>query len=321
MSEQAPGPPIRLLAQMRQDLLDGVPRYQRRRRRRAVVSVGAALLLFMVGVGALASSLGGNDESRIIMVEPTPSSTTVVPGSTTTSTDLKAGDFPASVTTDVVATDDGLLLMDFRNQGGDVRIGRWDTDTGRTEALAPTGLVWRAFPAVAWTGDELLVAGGSNGPGLDQAVVAYDPATQQWRQLADPPGYQRGTSTGAGGAPGFWTGTELLVPSAGAALDPGSDTWRPMAPSPLSPRVGGAQVWTGEVLFDWGGVSRQRRRASVRRVQHRSPGRRSGLRRGNGHLVDGCAVPARPGSPPRGWLDRQRGHRGCDPTRTQLERA
>lgn len=69
-------------------------------------------------------------------------------------------------------------------------------------------------------------------------------------------------------AASVWTGTELLVWGGGAggqvdsrtfadgaAYDPAADTWREMAPSPLTARARAAAVWTGTEMLVWGGSS------------------------------------------------------------------
>jgi hypothetical protein len=81
--------------------------------------------------------------------------------------------------------------------------------------------------------------------------IAYDPATDTWRELAAPPIERRQQ------AASVWTGTEWIVWGGttgdeelddGAAYDPASDTWRVIPDSPLSPRrVRG--VWTGAELL------------------------------------------------------------------------
>jgi len=90
--------------------------------------------------------------------------------------------------------------------------------------------------------------GGST---MEITPIAYDPATDSWRELAAPPVERRQQ------AASVWTGTEWIVWGGttgdrefddGAAYDPTSDTWRPLADSPLSPRrVRGA--WTGTELI------------------------------------------------------------------------
>lgn len=70
-----------------------------------------------------------------------------------------------------------------------------------------------------------------------------------------------------------WTGHELVLwggractrgrcddPSApvfgdGAAFNPGTGTWRPLSPSPLSPRSGAVSAWSGREMLMWGGMA------------------------------------------------------------------
>jgi N-acetylneuraminic acid mutarotase len=107
-----------------------------------------------------------------------------------------------------------------------------------------------------WTGTELIVWGGSAGPG--NTGGRYDPETDTWRP------------TSTAGAPDFrtfytavWTGSEMLVwggetqfseDRAGRLYDPVTDTWRPMstAGQPM-PRQFASAVWTGTELIVWGG--------------------------------------------------------------------
>lgn len=114
----------------------------------------------------------------------------------------------------------------------------------------------RADATTLWTGKTMLVWGGLGG-------VAYDPAADRWAPLAKaPPGL------GSGGHSAVWSGTRMLVwggatdssagrvdtPAAeGAAYDPGTDTWAPMAKGPLSPRGYAQAVWTGTRMVIWGG--------------------------------------------------------------------
>lgn len=94
-----------------------------------------------------------------------------------------------------------------------------------------------------WTGDELVVVGGTSGfvcpPGADceppeqdtfhADAAAYDPATDTWRRLPDAP------RPLAGGL-AAWSGSEVVVVSGRAtlALDPAGGTWRELEASPGS---------------------------------------------------------------------------------------
>lgn len=143
--------------------------------------------------------------------------------------------------------------------------------------MAAGPLSARQRPVSAWTGEELLVWGGRvalRGHWFADGA-AYDPAADEWRAL--PPAPLRARA----GASGVWTGTELVVwggsgaadapdPAAGdsdapelatttqsfadgAAYNPSTDRWRPLAPAPLSPRREAPAVWTGSEVVVWGG--------------------------------------------------------------------
>lgn len=110
------------------------------------------------------------------------------------------------------------------------------TDSWRLLADGPT---WEVPVASVWTGDELVVAGEDAiqvGGGITesrQRMAAYDPTTDAWRELADPPA---GVDFDL-----LWTGDAVLTtlspidPSTGdprrtdvARYDLASDDWQPV---------------------------------------------------------------------------------------------
>ena len=112
---------------------------------------------------------------------------------------------------------------------------------------------------MVWTGTEALVVGGVDSAGQpDPAAAAYDPATDNWRTLAEPPSGSRRINPLV-----VWTGTDMLLiggdnpdgsllVSYGEAYDPTTDTWRVIA----SPPVGfvtdrSPAAWTGRELLVW----------------------------------------------------------------------
>ena len=120
--------------------------------------------------------------------------------------------------------------------------------------------------SAVWTGKEMIVWGGAgragNAPIYLEDGAAYDPATDKWRKLPASPLGPRADHFAA------WTGTEMLVwggnPGVstpfgnnefrdGAAYNPATDKWRPMADFPLPARYAARAVWTGEQLVVWGG--------------------------------------------------------------------
>jgi hypothetical protein len=95
------------------------------------------------------------------------------------------------------------------------------TDTWRRLPDAPLGP--GSTPAAVWTGDEVVIIGAhhigdvptDDGTG-DTAAAAYNPATDEWRPLADLPGENAPTHA-------VWTGTTILTGD--LAYDVSTDTW------------------------------------------------------------------------------------------------
>ncbi len=110
-------------------------------------------------------------------------------------------------------------------------------------------------------------AGATRSAALSVEPGALDPGHGRWSKLPLAPMESR-----SGAAATAWTGQELLAwggatcrPSRpyhptcqvlgdGAAYDPARHRWRSLPPAPISPREGGASVWTGHQLIVWGGL-------------------------------------------------------------------
>jgi hypothetical protein len=108
---------------------------------------------------------------------------------------------------------------------------------------------------MVWTGTEVLVIAGFKGQGCWKDAAAYNPATNTWRRLPDPP------QAGWGHPQGVWTGTEAIIWGAGdgehspvsMAYDPALDRWRRLPDGPLGIRTFTSLVWTGTEVIAWGG--------------------------------------------------------------------
>jgi hypothetical protein len=139
----------------------------------------------------------------------------------------------------------------------------------------PASNTWRTLPAAplsvrrnasgAWTGRELVVAGGftHNSPGGIEMVLlrdaaAYNPATGKWRKIAPMPKREYGATA-------VWDGSEILFiggtragvtgpPARGLAYNPSTNRWRLLS-AMAYPRDGFAAVWTGRQLLVWGGLT------------------------------------------------------------------
>jgi hypothetical protein len=147
-----------------------------------------------------------------------------------------------------------------------------ETDSWRHIAKAP---VPGYAHSVVWTGQEMIVWGGSDdheSEGMKGCVTsfvadgaAYDPVQDSWRELPVAPLEARGWHSAV------WTGSEMVVwggatglgcdygyPTDGAAYDPATNSWRPIASSPLSGRVEASAIWTGSEMIVWGGSTHGR---------------------------------------------------------------
>ena len=109
-----------------------------------------------------------------------------------------------------------------------------------------------------WTGEALLVWGGTLGSGvLSGGGASYDPVLDQWASLpaAGSLGARRGHTA-------VWTGQSMLVfgglgttyLNTGAAYSPDGFSWVPLATTDApAARDGHVAVWTGARMLVWGG--------------------------------------------------------------------
>ena len=134
-----------------------------------------------------------------------------------------------------------------------------DVETGWTRlADLPTPLQGSVR---VWADGSLIVWGGNEGDGAGQSSQGWrlDRVDGSWRTIASSPLSPRSWAAAA------WTGSELLIwggasgpdpmsdPLAdGAAYDPATDTWRSLAPAPLTARSPLTSVWTGSRWLIWG---------------------------------------------------------------------
>lgn len=137
--------------------------------------------------------------------------------------------------------DDGFVF--------DARAQEWDE-------LAVSPLARRAFPASAWTGEEFLIWGGSDGrqERFFGDGAAYHPTRDTWRRLPVGP-------IGARAPLSVWTGREFIVwgtalrmeprPRDGAAYDPAENSWRTIAKAPID-LTDATAVWTGREMIVFG---------------------------------------------------------------------
>jgi hypothetical protein len=133
--------------------------------------------------------------------------------------------------------------------------GTWSTGS---PTGAPAG---RNFPAMVWTGKEVIVWGGTASLTYNDGG-RYDPVADKWSPLAStalsPRWHHAFTWTGKEML--IWGGTNGSALASGAAYNPRTNTWRTLSSTNLSARYfefahGQATVWTGREWFIWGGTS------------------------------------------------------------------
>ncbi len=141
------------------------------------------------------------------------------------------------------------------------------TETWRSIADGP--LDGRSGHIAVWANNEMIVWGGLGATGSPTRTAyadgaAYDPATDSWRALVDPP------LTGGGRYAAVWTGSEVVIVGGAdqdygadgqvpatrygeaAAYDPSTDTWRSLPGPPVDLSFAEAH-WTGTSVLVVGG--------------------------------------------------------------------
>ncbi len=185
-------------------------RARSRSRRRALVG-GAIAVVALLGAYGTVTALNEGDEDAI----------DVIADSSTT-------------TTEVVATTSAVPTTTAPAEGAsgfaDLGPGWHELDTGPVPPM---------FSAVAWGGGELFVVG-------DQGAFAYNPATETWRTLADPPPNETMSPAVV------WTGGLLVMvsdtyrdPPTSATYDIKADTWSDLGPLPTNPTFQAAGLGVG----------------------------------------------------------------------------
>jgi hypothetical protein len=216
-------------------------------RLRVVIGVAGAL----AAVVLMAWALGTGPNNRVV----TPSAP-----------DWMTVEFPAGAAGVnfgvVVSAGDDIIFWGSQTEGAPETPGAepglaYNLESGLWHEISPSPkqAAWGA--AGVWTGSEMVITGGAAGSPEEPRTVAYDPRTDTWRMLADPP--ISGAFTDA-----VWTGSQMLVVVSDgvAAYDPETDQWHrfpdpPDLGSSGVPFQGPWQVneviWTGDELIIWSG--------------------------------------------------------------------
>jgi N-acetylneuraminic acid mutarotase len=147
----------------------------------------------------------------------------------------------------------------------------YDVSQDSWRRIPPGPLAGRYGHSAVWTGEKMIVWGGHDGRRPSANGAAYDLRTERWRRIATASLSPRADHAA------LWTGREMIVwggsrparggraevLSGGAAYDPKRDSWRRLAPAPLSSAPArvlgqGAEVeldavWTGTRMLVWNG--------------------------------------------------------------------
>jgi hypothetical protein len=140
----------------------------------------------------------------------------------------------------------------------------YDPRTDEWHPLPSTdlGSLSSSITQVAWTGEQVLVAGAFGSTSRDDGAVPvaalYDPETDDWTRLPDAPEALPGNAV--------WTGQELVFVGAtggdglhapqwphALALDPVAEKWRTLPGPPLAVRGQPLVAWTGREVVVGGG--------------------------------------------------------------------
>jgi N-acetylneuraminic acid mutarotase len=163
---------------------------------------------------------------------------------------------------DAVWTGDEALFFDVAQGRPSSAVLAFDPSIERWRSLAPSPHAPEWGGASAWTGSELVVAGGGgSGSAETRQAYALDPIDDSWRPLPDMP-------IAVNLADATWTGSEIVVlgseidrrnnastrTSVAAAYNPQTNAWRRLSDPPVSAQTA-AISWAGERLVAWEGYS------------------------------------------------------------------
>lgn len=146
---------------------------------------------------------------------------------------------------------------------GTAEVDRDVPAAGAWKALPDAGIPARSDPAVVWTRKAMIVWGGAGAAGVLGDGASYDLATDRWTPLPPAPIVPRRGHTAV------WTGNKMLIFGGqgaregceglcplgdGASFDPDTNTWAPLAASPIGPRQGHTAVFLQTRMVVWGGA-------------------------------------------------------------------
>lgn len=149
------------------------------------------------------------------------------------------------------------------NRGNHVDGARYDVGDDRWRKLAPSPLGARYDHSAVSTGDEVIFFGGAreSSSSSSRAGAIYAPADDRWRRIPRAPleGRRNHVAVWTGDAMIVWGGYagERGVPRGrfadGAAFDPVTGAWKPIADAPVRASEHTVGLWLGDRLFVFNG--------------------------------------------------------------------
>ncbi len=158
--------------------------------------------------------------------------------------------------------------------GGDP--ARFPIDGNTGAVYTPRTRTWRAlptppfgtdllystlrYPQLVWTGREVILWGYlRTADGGIAPAAAYNPASDQWRRLPDPPLDFADPWEGSGGHQAVWAGDAMIATTGNLdvhgtrtlRLDPDTGEWSELPSPPDGENYFGTLIWTGDALIDW----------------------------------------------------------------------
>jgi hypothetical protein len=140
--------------------------------------------------------------------------------------------------------------------------GRYNPTTNNWQPIAsdPNNPAEMFGTTAVWTGQYMVIWGGTDGTNVFNAGGRYNPSTDSWlpTSLNNAPAARFGHTT-------VWTGSEMIVWggsfqanqsfNSGGRYNPVSDSWQPTstAPGVPFPRAHHTAVWSGSEMIIWGG--------------------------------------------------------------------
>ncbi len=151
---------------------------------------------------------------------------------------------------------DPMHCIDFQLNKG----GRYNPSTDQWTLMAvdinaPSA---RSLHTAVWTGNVMVVWGGSDNSSYKNDGGRYDPTTDKWQTVSTTNAPAARDSHRA-----VWSGTEMIIWGGyqngylgdGGRYNPASDIWQATSMNGApEPREGHTVVWTGDEMIIWGGI-------------------------------------------------------------------